>query len=272
MPEKPEVQIIALKLNELFTNKLLIDIIWDISSVYKDGLPKYKELGLPLKLLKVYSRGKKVIFCLENQKYLISSLGMSGVWLLKKDQHSNLTLRFGKRRGSFNIVEETLYFDDQRHFGKLNVILNKEEYEAELAKLGPDLLQDQITKEEWYLRFRKRCRLQICNALLKQEIFSGIGNYLRADILYKAKIKPDRRISELTDEELEILRIKSIETIKESFEKGGYSIKDYRDPFGNEGKYQPIIYNQSKDPHGNKIVTNTFTDKRTIWWCPVIQK
>ena len=44
----------------------------------------------------------------------------------------------------------------------------------------------------------KRKKSRLCDVLLNQKIVSGIGNYLRSEICYYARINPHRRINTLT--------------------------------------------------------------------------
>jgi formamidopyrimidine-DNA glycosylase len=59
-------------------------------------------------------------------------------------------------------------------------------------------LNDSITFDTFYSRLNKKPKSKIAVALLDQNLISGIGNYLRCDILWYAKINGDTRIGELT--------------------------------------------------------------------------
>jgi len=112
---------------------------------------------------------------------------------------------------------------------------------------------------------------QICDYLLDQKRISGIGNYLRSEILYRSRIRPDRSLKNLSDEELELLRIESIKTVRESYDSHGLTIRSYSDLYGNKGTFICQVYNRTEDPYGNPIRTDTFKDGRTIHWVPSLQ-
>ena len=79
MPELIEVRIFAESLNKLTAGKTLLSLEFDGHSRHnKNGLKNHDELRakLPLKILYVASRGKKIIFCLEDDIYIMSSLGI----------------------------------------------------------------------------------------------------------------------------------------------------------------------------------------------------
>lgn len=295
MPEGSEVRCVADTLHILYVNKIIVDIQIDSRSRYwvterTDIKPAQSKIlqdfhrgieelrkRLPLKVLLVRSRGKKIIFELEGDNYLVSSLGMEGRWIpsptVAKGDHSNLWISFGNKSGRLTVVEETAYYDDSRHFGALEFCFSRAELDDRLSDLGPDMLQDDVTKETW-LSILKNSRLknkQICDFLLDQNRIAGVGNYLRAEIMWRARIRPNRTLGELSDDEMELLRVHTIATMKESYALGGCTLKSYWDPLGRKGNFKCVVYAQKKDPFGNPVQTDTFKDGRTTHWCPAIQ-
>jgi endonuclease VIII len=71
-----------------------------------------------------------------------------------------------------------------------------------IAKLGPEVLSDQVSAAHIAQRLAAFPRRVIADALLDQHVLAGLGNYLRADILLVAKINPLRKINTLTLAEL----------------------------------------------------------------------
>jgi len=176
-------------------------------------------------------------------------------------------------------VEWTLYYDDVRSFGKLN-LLTPEEYTTKINKIGPDLLSDVIDPKEWRNKL-KNGRIKnkmICDYLMEQSYFSGIGNYLKSDILYICKIKPDRPVSGLSDVEIDLLLKVSLETIRESYSHGGLTIENFWSPDGTRGTYPTKVYNRATDDNGltvhkiKCIKASGTEDTRTTHWVPEVQK
>lgn len=138
-----------------------------------------------------------------------------------------------------------LYYSDTRRFGKIK-ILTPEMADSKMKELGPDILDwslslsfsdfnlpvDSNLINYWFsLKNVKRYQSkEICWFLMNQKIISGIGNYLKAEILYFCKIRPDRRISELTDLEYETLLRASLLIIQQSYLKSGKTIRTYTVP------------------------------------------
>lgn len=74
--------------------------------------------------------------------------------------------------------------------------------------LGPDPLSERWCEEEALSNLLKFPNEKIGAVLLNQSVIAGIGNILRNEILFRAKVNPERRICEISDEELRhILRI-----------------------------------------------------------------
>ena len=83
-----------------------------------------------------------------------------------------------------------------------------------IAKLGPEVLHDSVTALHIAEQLAQYPRRVVADALLDQQVVAGLGNYLRADILFVARIDPLRKIGSLSPAEL--LRIgKACKTLTE---------------------------------------------------------
>ena len=76
-----------------------------------------------------------------------------------------------------------------------------------LARIGPDVLDRQVKPEDVLHRLRDRrfTGRRLTALLLDQGFLCGLGNYLRSEILFVARVHPDARPKDLDDEQLEIL-------------------------------------------------------------------
>lgn len=293
MPEGPEVRRMADGLREYLVGKDLADIQYDTKSRYANSgmanLSQLREL-MPLRIISVKSMGKKIIISLGNRGelieryYLVSSLGLEGHWTFKPRSNSNLWLITGKKDGRLFILDEQpLYFDDSRHFGTLEIILTNGLLLTRLKDIGPDLLTNEITFQQWYniTRSGKQNdsrpkvsiqRMQICKFLMEQKYVSGIGNYLKSEILYHSRIRPDRTVGSLSENELERIRYYSLKIIRDSYNDGGHTLRTYTDLYGSVGNYSVVVYMKQTDPYGNAVRKDTFSDGRTTHWVDTLQK
>lgn len=270
MPEKPEVQCFADALGKHIQGKVLAALEFDSSSRYRNQRPANYEVfiaALPSLITRVWSKGKKIIICLENGMSLLSSLSMEGKWIPVPSKHSNLTL---------TCEDGTVaYFDDSRHQGTLEILLTVASTANRLSRIGPDLLNDVVTSRQWLATMRQTSlqRKQICEVLMEQSHFSGVGNYIKAEALHAAKIRPNALLRELSDEHLISVLEHTCCIIRESYKSQGASLHSYLDFHQQPGEFQVLVYNREdkKDQFGNPVIETTFSDKRTTHWCPAHQ-
>lgn len=199
--------------------------------------------------------------------------------------NNNSTEWFEKALDHLNVEFELdngnkMYFYDQLSFGTLKVILDKKELEKKLKELGPDIMDKDTTFEIFKQQICKSVNKdkKIGNVIVNQKVLSGIGNYLRADALWMSNISPFRKVSEMTDKELEIL-YKSARALMwgdynyEEAKKNGYINKDFKIPHDYNREF--FVYRQETDLEGNKVVKEELyegTQKRFIYWIPSKQK
>lgn len=265
MPEGPEARVMSESI-QIITGHFLSKLRYNLKSKYRKGSPKnYVQLTklLPLRVLKVYPKGKKVIISLDNEATLVFSLGMSGHFSFEEEKHSNMWLEISPcdpRPDSYNDqLDYPLFFTDARHFGSVEILLSDEETESRLAKVGPDLMNERVSKRQW-LEVAQRKRLQhmkIYDFLMEQKYFSGCGNYVVTDSLYHAKIHPFRTMDDLSEEELLTIKKSCEHILRVSYQSQGFTQLDYFDAHGRKGVYQPLIYGKKKnrqDEFGNDIL------------------
>lgn len=167
----------------------------------------------------------------------IVHLGMTGKLLLSdpgaeiaKHTHAILTLASGRE----------LRFVDPRRFGRLSVANG---FEA----AGAEPLEVELEKFVSFFHSRKT---PIKSALLNQTLLSGVGNIYADESLFRARVRPRRRASSLTKEELRRLFLSLGEVLKEAIAAGGSSISDYVDAEGEAGFFQfkHRVYGREGEP------------------------
>jgi len=188
MPEGPELHMAARFINQVAKHHKFGGAI-----VKSEVSTKNPDVEFEAKSYKISAetRGKELKVFLEDQKnaqlktHILFRFGMSGCFkftpleLLPKHAH----LRF------FTIDEkpqQVLSFVDYRRFGRWEI-------EGDWGKdRGPDPIFDyeNFRRNVLYSLDTAAFNRPICEAMLNQKYFNGIGNYLRAEILFRAKIPP----------------------------------------------------------------------------------
>ena len=292
MPEGPEVFVITKQLNQNCSNWELKKIDLVSGPHITSQLTNFKTFRRNVKafnllaesesvvISKVLCKGKYIYFELtitknnvKQYRYLVNHLGMAACWTLEEGNHTAVVLELEQ-----DGLSKYVYFDDEQHFGKF-YLLNTAQMEALLKKLGPSVLAKSFTLELFLLRAKLYAKMRpnqtICLLLLDQSFVSGIGNYLRSDILYVAKIYPFRQLKDMTNEDWIGVYHATIDRIKASIKAGGTTIENYYDMNGEEGKYDTLVYDKDVDANNNKVKPEADREgknARTIHWVPKVQK
>lgn len=165
-----------------------------------------------------------------------------------------------------------LWFTDMRGFGTLKFVFSADEINAKLNGIGPDMLSDEISKESFIQIIRRKNNWTLPKILMDQSLMSGIGNYLKSEVLYKTRISPLTTASELSDSILTQLYYNTKSVIKESYEKTGTAQKYTDIRYDNNNKeFQFEVYSKYVDRYGHKIIKTTTDDKRVTYWVPELQ-
>ncbi len=273
MPEGPEVKLTAENVNFYSKNNKITKCKILCGRYVRhgppDGFQNFLD-KLPLTINNVYSKGKGIFFELSDNVFIYNTLGMSGSWASSVDKHCGFEFTLLDN----NNLKKKLYFRDIRNFGYMKFIHNKDDFQQILNRWGPDILDDKTTFDIFKIKIQKHLNKNITQILMNQKIISGIGNYIKAEALYKSKISPHRNMNTLSENEIKLLfeSLKYIST--HSYKLNGNTVRTYKNFEGVEGKYDQFlkVYMKKKDPLGNDVVKITTKDRRTTHWVPAIQK
>lgn len=204
--------------------------------------------------------------------HLLCTYGMTGGWMTGQSTHPAFMFVLERTDGDPGLVELT--FDDVRHFGTLKFTRGMHELERKLASLGPDMLVAPPDELGFAQRILRRPCVTLAEALMDQRTVCGIGNYVKAESLWLARLSPHRIVSDLTTDEIVCLRGAVVTVLAQSYALKGATIKSYADPDGNVGEATSrfACYGRRIDPDGLSIVSEETRDGRNTWWCPERQR
>lgn len=305
MPEILEVRRYADLLKKYLVNNK-INKIKILNGRYKKHgpFPGYnilqKLVKRKIKVTKVKTKGKIIIIYLENDNYIINNLGLTGGWcyydITKKKYIMSTNTRYYSKYQDQDVVSSytnsallhlnlsitlddgIIYFHDIISYGRLNFINGISELHKILDKIGPDIMDKSTNYSIFSDRIRRYDNKTIANVLVNQKILSGIGNYLRSEILYMSKISPFRKVSNINSKELKKLFLvckrltvgiynKKL-AIKLKYLKSNTKLpKDYGRIF--------FVYRQEYDINNYKVRQKKIyegSEKKTIYYVPEIQK
>lgn len=253
MPEGPEISFMAYEFNKKFKNTTLTHIRILSGRYMRHPHPlKLDELNknLPSKIEGIFNKGKFIYLKLKDN-YDVGIKLNYGHLVTHDGKHSNI---------EFNTSKDSFYIEDMRNFGTLT-ILDDSQLEKELLKIGPDLIHENVSFEEYNEVLNKHPKLKIGQYLIEQKYFSGVGNYIRAEVCYEAKISPFRLVKDLTLDERKNLFKQLIKVIHKAYE---LLLKDK--------KYHMKVYKKKETPLGEKVISQRLEKNRNIYWVPSVQK
>ncbi len=269
MPEGPEVRRTVDGLTGHFLNKEIKGLVFHSGRYKKKDFPGYLDMceDLPKLVTGVGCKGKFIYFLFADGSSLWNTLGMSGYWSENIGKHPRAILAATDNH--------TMFYNDMRNFGTFKYVNFQEDLDKKLASIGPDLLSEDVSFQQFKesLHRGRRYLKPISQLLMDQSVVSGIGNYLKAEILYSTRISPHRLCKDITEDELQALLYASKSIMKLSYESGGATIRNYKDTSGKNGVYTRrfAVYNQKTDPLGYSVVREKTADKRTTHWVPELQ-
>ncbi len=219
MPELPEVESVRRLMQDAFVGQRIVSVYLPPDEILLEKHPPQPFIdaftGSPIK--EVGRRGKFWWIQPEEGPAIHGHLGMTG-WIREiglpsirlKDMGNapmddeNGTPRF------MRILWETdsgrkIAFTDPRRLARMWIGNGSDD--PRVVRLGPDAYETLPSLGELTELFAKR-KAPIKAVLMDQTFIAGIGNYLADEILYQARVNPNRPMNSLTKTEVKRVRVK----------------------------------------------------------------
>lgn len=299
MPELPEVTTTVNGLNEVM-KKLTIKDVWSDYFVKtankrtdniknKKYFENFKRELIGEKFINAERKGKYVLMHFTNNKSVLIHMKMTGhllygnySWNGKKWVTNDPLLSDSFNQFVhliFNLSDgKSLAFSDMRKFAKVLMFeTDKKNSHIDLVKIGPEPL-DRLSKETLKNQILKRPSWNIKTVLMDQEILAGVGNIYSDEILWTASVHPERTPKSLTQKEIADIWKATIEILNHSISMGGDSMSDYRNIYGEKGKFQNAhkVYRRTKETCLKKgckgTIKRKIIDGRSGHFCDTHQK
>ena len=186
MPEGPEIRRAADRISKALIGKEIIE-----SNFYYERIREMEEKVKNKNIKEITTKGKAMLIRFENDWSMYSHNQLYGRWTV------NLNTTRVKSARALRVVLKT-----KKHAVRLwsatdiDLIPTSEEDEHPfLKKIGPDVLNESCSFGliEERLKSKNFHKKKAATLMLDQTFFAGLGNYLRSEILFDAKIHPDDR-------------------------------------------------------------------------------
>jgi formamidopyrimidine-DNA glycosylase len=223
-------------------------------------------------------RGKYLICPLDSGDAVMIHLRMSGQLRLApagsaRPAHTHVAMSLSGG--------EELRFVDPRTFGEVVVFdPTRAVLEVpELARLGPDLLEDGLTAPGLQAVMAGRSR-PVKALLLDQHAVAGLGNIYSDEVLHAARLRFDRPAGSLQPRQVADLHHAIMEILNAAIETGGSTLADaqYVGLSGQPGRYQHQhqVYGREGAPcprcGPRSSVTRARYGGRSTFFCPRCQR
>lgn len=254
MPELAELKFTADYVNQVSEDMTYV-------RVEKNPIHKCEDLNIPFEKFKIkaVSKGKEmVLYFLDkhSDQYIPVriTMGMSGHFKLTNTgaEPKHAHLKFYRKDGT------TMSFVDVRRFGKWKQGV------AWSDNRGPDPTTEYKAFWDKVMTNLTKLKKPLYEMLMDQKYFNGIGNYLRAEIIYRAG-----DVDPFLPAGMQFTRYpKLLDLCRDipllAYAKGGGSIKDWDNPFGDEAIQERFML-----CYGNaEMSKRKDRNGRTFWYDP----
>jgi formamidopyrimidine-DNA glycosylase len=259
MPEAPEIFYLKELIKSKIKNHDFINIISNTKS--KRKLPKKS------RVIDCDCKGK--LLWIQTKDYYVHLHMMISGWLVFEKP------KICKYEFVFDNM--SIYLDDTRRFSKVKIIKSEDEHLKIISELGLSFLKNEITKDK-FVNIISNSNKNISSLLLNQQIFCGIGNYIRNEVLYMLKIHPMKVSNTINIKDIEKMyekiRYVMFSNLYELLLQDNLKIPKFIkkiSPKKLQIPYKFKVYSKEKDPYGNKIIREKIAG-RWAYYVKNIQK
>lgn len=263
MPEGPEIRRAADALAAAVIDQPLTEVGFAFPQ-----LKHYRDRLIGERIIAIEPRGKALLTHFSNGLTLYSHNQLYGVWKVVKAGETPETKR------DLRVWLETADRAILLYSASEITVGPREEIEQHpfLQRIGPDVLDMTLTVAAVEQRllspaFRRR---QLGGMLLDQAFLAGLGNYLRAEILWQAELAPQHKPQDLAPETLQRLAEALLAVPRLSYQTRG-QVDENRH---HGALFSFKVFHRSGEPceRCGAMIERTTLSSRPFYWCPGCQK
>ena len=288
MPELPEVETVRRGLADLLPGQAVVRAtVFDSPKSFPNSPTDVQQFLYGAHVTAVRRRAKVLMIDLDTRYSLVIHLKMTGQLIFRgvnsfAGGHPNDSL-IGELPDRSTRVQidftdgSHLFFNDQRKFGWMKLMPTDEiENLPFMQKVGPEPLDKKTESGDFIKRIRRRQNSMIKPAFLDQSVIAGVGNIYADEALWAAKIHPQTRVKNVSDNQLEDLFNELRQILQLSIDQGGSTDKNYVDAEGRKGNYLTFahVFRREGQPchrHPDQEIVKMKVSGRGTHICPVCQ-
>ena len=271
MAELPEIAKLTGQMKETLHGKTIKTITLLQEKCANIPPAKFQKRVTGARIVDIKNKGKWIITALDNGENILLSLGM-GADILYFENESNVPEKYQIKALFSDGCGYTARF---WWFGKYLLASDKE---LELEPNTKDIAIDPFDKKftlEYFKSLMKGKKAQVKAFLMNQKNIGGIGNMYMHDILFKARLHPQKKISDMSEDDIKLLYKSIIDILNLSRKKGAFAFES--DFFGQKGgftmDYFLVGYKENQPcPVCSEKIISIKTGSTSTFICPDCQK
>jgi endonuclease VIII len=272
MPEGPEIRRAADDIARAIVHQPIVEVFFAF-----DHLKSYEPVLRDQTIVSVQSKGKALLIRFTNQLSIYSHNQLYGKWVIRKAYSYPVTKR--QLRLAIHTAKKSALLYSASDIA----VLTETEVASHpfLSQLGLDVLDDETNVAQVVQRFSDRqfARRSLAALLLDQRFLCGLGNYLRSEVLFVARVPPTYRPIDCSPDQIAQLAEAAIALPHQSYNHRGITndlqLAQYLKDQGNSRKdYRHWVFNRWGKPCyvcGTAIVKDTLAGRR-LYYCPTCQR
>lgn len=271
MPEGPEIWRAADKLNDALAGEVVDALFFAF-----DELKQFEEKLKGVKIDNIEPRGKALLTSFQNGLTMYSHNQLYGKWMIR--DRGNVPDTNRQLRVAIHNQNKSAFL-----YSASDISIHKDEEVSDhdyIQKLGPDIIHPNTTEKDILARYQNDTfkNRKLTTLLLDQGFISGVGNYLRSEILFHAKVHPSVKLRDCSNEQVQALAEATFLLSRRSYETGGITndpeiVEALKREGATRSNYRHFVYNRTgKYCHkcGTEIKEQK-TGGRKVYFCPSCQ-
>lgn len=276
MPELPEVEVICRGIRPHLLDRVITGIVSSGKSLRQEvPMEQLQREMIGCRVTSVSRRAKFLQIGLESGAMMIIHLGMTGN--LGFFSPSVPPAKHDHLRWSLNDGLE-LRYNDSRRFGSIQIIGPEETgglNDTVFRTTGPEPF-DETFSPDYLQRLAKDREVAVKTFIMTNQVVAGVGNIYANESLFRAGIRPDRKVRSLRRNEWQKLIQAIREILIQAIECGGSTISDFVNASRERGYFQMNfkVYGKGGEHCSScgAIIEKTTIGGRASYCCPKCQR
>ncbi|MBD2089329.1 endonuclease VIII [Microcoleus sp. FACHB-1515] len=271
MPEGPEIKRAADRIARALVNQQAIEVFFAF-----DRLKPFESLLSGRTVIAVQPKGKALLTRFDNDLTIYSHNQLYGRWEIRS------AYRYPETKRQLRLAIHTAKKSALLYSASDIQVLDPEAIALHpfLNRLGLDVLDPETTIEQVIDRFtdKRFYRRNFLVLLLDQGFLGGLGNYLRSEILFVARLHPSLRPIDCTPDQIARLSEAAIALPWQSYNTAGITndlqlAETLKARGYHRSSYRHWVFNREGKPCFvcETAIVKAFSGGRRYYYCPVCQ-